>query len=586
MNSRLLCLLMPMAASFSPWALAASLQLAAPDITVKVRPSSALKASDAPPLQLLALKGETESAQLALWSQHPLQLKVNLSPLLHPNGQRFPPEALQLRLAHPVRVERPSSSQGASGEWPDPLIPLTQSIRLSPNRTQALWLTAQVPRNIPAGRYTGTLQLQGLGGIERSLPIHLDVAPLTLPQMPSLPLLVGIDFEALAQYEGTPKTPADTRALLRPYYRLLRQNGAFPLFVHGAQPGYRDNGQQVFLDMAPFWQALEDALEDQLQNAPISIPFSETWPIDTRLYPFGTTEFRTRALRYLRAMAQALEQRQGLAHSFIYIAATDEPKTAAQMQLTRQVANLLQEAHPQLQLLQTAHAHCEDCTQGSLIQQDHPSFMWAPNIAYYNNQAMRAPGFFSQAKAMPSGWTAATTQQLKRQKRPLWWYLNPWTFLLKDTPAYPNLFIDHSGLEQRITGWLAFKESISGIGHWNATYWHSGKNPWQALPHGEKNAGIAGDGALIYPSAGAQDATGQAKPQGPVSSIRLELLRDGAEDFALLHMAQQKNPAQVQALLQPLLQSLTQYSQNPHHYHQARLALVQLLSAPTEGATP
>lgn len=48
MNSRLLCLLMPMAASFSPWALAASLQLAAPDITVKVRPSSALKASDAP----------------------------------------------------------------------------------------------------------------------------------------------------------------------------------------------------------------------------------------------------------------------------------------------------------------------------------------------------------------------------------------------------------------------------------------------------------------------------------------------------------------------------------------------------------
>lgn len=90
MNSRLLCLLMPMAASFSPWALAASLQLAAPDITVKVRPSSALKASDAPPLQLLALKGETESAQLALWSQQPLQLKVNLSPLLHANGQRFP----------------------------------------------------------------------------------------------------------------------------------------------------------------------------------------------------------------------------------------------------------------------------------------------------------------------------------------------------------------------------------------------------------------------------------------------------------------------------------------------------------------
>lgn len=560
---------------------AAAIHIAIVDPIIKVRPNFNFIASPTPELQVAAARGEIESAQLALWSDTAVDgVQLRLSPMRAEGGSLFPAADTRVLMAHYVEVKRPSDARGQAGEWPDPLIPVTADVKLKAGRKQGFWISFSVGVDTPAGRYSGNLDILQRNQLVKSVPVTLQVWPVNLPNKPTLPTLVGFDYEMIARFDGISPNPATVDKALFPYYRMLRRNHAYPLFIYEAKPGYKDDGKKVELDMVPFWRKVELALEDDAKTAPIGIPFSEIWPVDTRKYPFGSAEFRARTLRYLRAIAAELQGRHALERSFLYVAATDEPKTAAQVQLTRQLADLIREADPRLQLLQTVHAHCEDCQGGTLAQQDHPSFMWAPNIAYYDAKAMRAPKLLSGAKAMNSGWTPDLTRQLRNKKRQIWWYLNSWTFLLSDPPAYPNLFVDHQGIAQRVTGWLAFRDGVSGVGHWNATYWRNVDNPWASLPHGENNAGTAGDGILVYPGKGVKAVSGQAEPNGPVSSIRLELLRDGAEDHALLTLLKQKDPQLVQSILAPLLRSLSDYEHNPEAYRQARQKIAQALSAP------
>ena len=55
---------------------------------------------------------------------------------------------------------------------------------------------------------------------------------------------------------------------------------------------------------------------------------------------------------------------------------------------------------------------------------------------------------------------------------------------------------------------------------------------------------LNGEGSLMYPDATAQRRyTGQPDVQGPVSSIRFELLREGIEDYEYLWMLKDKGEA-------------------------------------------
>ena len=45
---------------------------------------------------------------------------------------------------------------------------------------------------------------------------------------------------------------------------------------------------------------------------------------------------------------------------------------------------------------------------------------------------------------------------------------------------------------------------------------------------------LNGEGSLIYPGSGVKENTGQRNVDGPVSSIRFELLREGIEDYEYL----------------------------------------------------
>jgi hypothetical protein len=90
------------------------------------------------------------------------------------------------------------------------------------------------------------------------------------------------------------------------------------------------------------------------------------------------------------------------------------------------------------------------------------------------------------------------------------------------SPLYPNTFIFSDPLESRYLGWIVWKWGFDGYirwawNFWPETLWEQPLFKWRS-----------GDMFFVYPG-----------PEGPIDSIRGEMLREGLEDYECLWLARQ-----------------------------------------------
>ncbi|MEI7945517.1 MAG: glycoside hydrolase domain-containing protein [bacterium] len=131
-----------------------------------------------------------------------------------------------------------------------------------------------------------------------------------------------------------------------------------------------------------------------------------------------------------------------------------------------------------------------------------------------------------------------------------WWYV-----CCGPKEPYITEFIDHPGTEMRLWLWQTWKERVTGILIWETVYWTSSaaypnqrQNPyldpmsWVSdydFKPGTKLPWGNGDGRFLYPPLAAVNTTNNAPIfDNPVDSYRLELLRDGIEDYEYFVMLQ------------------------------------------------
>ncbi len=133
------------------------------------------------------------------------------------------------------------------------------------------------------------------------------------------------------------------------------------------------------------------------------------------------------------------------------------------------------------------------------------------------------------------------TEERRQAGDQFWWYL-----CCAPRAPYVTLFTDHPGVEMRLWLWQSWAERVSGVLIWETAYWHSEcaypeslQNPYEDamswVNHVEKGVRQPwgnGDGRLFYPPPAlfTGDRT-QPVTDGPVPSVRLEMLRDGVEDY-------------------------------------------------------
>lgn len=160
--------------------------------------------------------------------------------------------------------------------------------------------------------------------------------------------------------------------------------------------------------------------------------------------------------------------------------------------------------------------------------------IWCPILNLYSNDEIRR-----EARA--------------RQDRgdEAWWYVCSWP-----KPPYPTFFVDGRGIEPRIMFWMKWLYRVDGFLHWGGARWQ-GKNPYETAAVRDKWPNLYGDGYLLYPG----DPVGY---DGPVTSIRLEAIRDGIEDHMYLtELTKHGKQSMASAIAGRLVDSLRDYTRNP-----------------------
>ncbi len=112
--------------------------------------------------------------------------------------------------------------------------------------------------------------------------------------------------------------------------------------------------------------------------------------------------------------------------------------------------------------------------------------------------------------------------------REVWWYVDH-----APPRPYGNLLLDFQAIEHRILFWQAWALGVRGMYYWNVNYLPPGMDTATALLD---LTPVNGDGILVYPG-----------PEGPINSMRWEIIRDGIEDYDYLDLFIQRRNRLVDA---------------------------------------
>ncbi len=107
-----------------------------------------------------------------------------------------------------------------------------------------------------------------------------------------------------------------------------------------------------------------------------------------------------------------------------------------------------------------------------------------------------------------------------------WWY-----YCWEPGLPYSNVFIDMEGFYQRTIAWQQYLYGINGMLYWSVNWWKHG-SPWDVTATVPELSNYCfGDGSLLYNG----DRVGI---DGPVGSLRMEILRYGIEDHYMFGLAE------------------------------------------------
>ncbi|MGI8958802.1 MAG: DUF4091 domain-containing protein [Bryobacteraceae bacterium] len=119
---------------------------------------------------------------------------------------------------------------------------------------------------------------------------------------------------------------------------------------------------------------------------------------------------------------------------------------------------------------------------------------------------------------------------------------------------YLNRFIDYPLLKTRLLHWFNFRHDLSGYLHWGGNYWDG--DPYQnteVVINAGKDLLPPGDAFITYP---------WREKNTIRSSIRLEAMREGIEDYELLRAAEAKDPARAHHIAAEAVPNFVDYTRD------------------------
>ena len=442
--------------------------------------------------------------------------RVESSDLVSPAG-RIAKDRVKLYLEHVVLCYGKSSPVGATGFWPDALVPLTGPFGMDSEfrsfvRNRAIWIDVQIPEDAPAGAYTGTVDVTRNGQPIDRLTLSLKVYNFALPQETHLITYIGLSSSRLARFYGLKEDAPELRTLVGRYYEFLYANRMEPWFHDMLQPEvkesadgnievrFNDREYAHYMNTLKTKRVVLEAQPGEIPGGQSSAPFSEP--------------FNRRVTAYVKQIYDYYS-RNGWLSRLVFNSPIDEPNTAQQYADTRRWAELVHKAAPGVPFLVTESPVPDNPGWGTLAG-------FANNFSIHGNELNH-----------PQVKRAIREEQAKGGE--ITWYIS-----CDQVYPQPNYFIDGPAMDPVMVPWVTWRYGMNGILYWDIAFWSQTPDPW--LDPVTYLSGflcsdgyiVNGEGCLMYPGNRAKRYTSQNDVDGPVSSIRLELLREGIEDYEYL----------------------------------------------------
>ncbi len=542
----------------------------------KIRPTQPLP-SDARPaasIELTAARGECEAAQIVVSAGDAIAKRVEASatPLTAAHGAGH--VAIALYREAFIDAKTASNTEGALGLWPDALIPTIDAIAHEPRNAfpidvparqhQPIYVEVCVPSKAAAGFYSGEVVLSG-SDLKARVPIKLDVRPVTIPATSSLTTTFGLSGRSLLfGHYGEKRDDAERLKLVHRYTLAALRHRISLHAMSMIPPTVSKQDGKVDVDFTQWDQEIAPYL-----NGSPDADGAKFTAIDLRT-PENLTE--SDRADYLKTVQQHFRERGWIDRLFSYV--MDEPKPPQRDELLHRLDALT--AAPRIARMVTIPI------QDSLIGKVN---VWVPNLNCL------------EYKVRPREFCTTQTPRESYDKRlaqgdKLWWYQSCSSHGCKSGPfgdaavdryftGWPSYMVDIDGASARVMGWQAFTHRIGGELYFDTVYAYNANDkskpdhadPWDSV----WAFGGNGDGTLFYP--GRPDRIG-GETDVPVESIRLKHIRDGLEDYELLHLLASRGPEgerQAGEIASVIAPKLYQFEHSPTAYADARRKLFTAL---------
>ncbi len=262
-------------------------------------------------------------------------------------------------------------------------------------------------------------------------------------------------------------------------------------------------------------------------------------------------EAASRVKQYVSQVASYFRS-HGWLDRLIFNSPIDEPNTRAAYEETRRWAELVREAYPDARFLVTESPIPDDPEWGTLT-------------GYAN-------AFSIHGNKLNSPELKDVIRQQQKEGAEISWYIS-----CDQVYPQPNYFIDAPAMDPVMVPWITYRYGMNGILYWAVNYWPQTPDPWidpvTYLSGFLCSEGwvLNGEGSLLYPGDRVHRYTGQDDVDGPVSSIRFELLREGIEDYEYLKLLEKYGEGDFAGeIAKGMVVDVSAFSRNREELYRAR----------------
>ncbi len=192
-----------------------------------------------------------------------------------------------------------------------------------------------------------------------------------------------------------------------------------------------------------------------------------------------------------------------------YFYVVDEPQVMADYERIKYAYEKLQKVYPNAPMVSPFYMDPRDGDGVRAVEllQKYCS-VWSPKVSLFKDD-----------------WYTEFMRQRNEAGDRIWWY-----YCWEPPMPYANVFIDMDCFYHRVLTWQQYLHGINGMLYWSTTYWEYG-NPWETTSTVPNLSPYCfGDGSMFYPG----DRVGI---DGPIGSLRLEILRSAIEDYQMFDLA-------------------------------------------------